>query len=312
MAVILKPSNPKDRLVGLAYSTWFQDANWQNVWGTPELGYYRSDDRRVIRQHAEWIADAGVDYVWVDWSNDVLYTPGVTKGRTDFEMIENSVKVMFEEYSQMKKHPKISIFIGCPDWPKAVDDGKLTAKADQVYEWFCKDPKYRKIMQDYLGKPLLVVYVNTPTPWQTGIPKWNHPKFTVRWMTGFITQQPYLMDETKTISRYGYWSWEDRGPQTVAPYRGTAEAMVCVACYRKEYDDSVLSPGRRNGQTFREQWARVRKVGPRICNVVSFNEWTKGEQPSAEGSKDVEPSKEFGHLYMSILKDEIAKFKRGI
>ncbi len=312
MSIMPKPSNPKDRLVGLAYNTAHFDADWHDVWGTPELGFYRSDDRKVIRQHAEWITEAGVDYVYIDWSNDVAYTPGITKNRADFEMIENSTKLVFDEYSKMKKHPKISIFIGCPGTPQSLDDGALTRKADQIVNWFLKIPKYRRIMQHYLSKPLLVVYTGTPNPFPTGLPKWNHPAFTVRWMTGFITQQPNLMDETKTISKYRYWSWEDRGPQTIAPYKGMAEAMVCVACYRKENDDSVLSPGRRNGLTFREQWARVRKVGPRICNVVSFNEWVLWEQPSAEGSKDLEPSKEYGHLYMKILKEEIARFKQGI
>ena len=38
---------------------------------------------------------------------------------------------------------------------------------------------------------------------------------------------------------------------------------------------------------------------------------TTGEQPSKEVSKDIEPSKAFGHLYLDILKEEIAKFKAG-
>jgi len=45
--------------------------------------------------------------------------------------------------------------------------------------------------------------------------------------------------------------------------------------------------------------------------VVSWNEWLCGEQPSAEISKDLEPSKEHGRLYLNLLKEQIALFKAG-
>jgi hypothetical protein len=45
--------------------------------------------------------------------------------------------------------------------------------------------------------------------------------------------------------------------------------------------------------------------------VVSWNEWSKGEQPSAEVSKDIEPSKEFGTQYMDLLGREVSLFKAG-
>ena len=36
-----------------------------------------------------------------------------------------------------------------------------------------------------------------------------------------------------------------------------------------------------------------------------------GEQPSAEISKGIEPSQEFGRFYLDLLKEQIAKFKRN-
>jgi hypothetical protein len=70
-------------------------------------------------------------------------------------------------------------------------------------------------------------------------------------------------------------------------------------------------PGRRNGQTFREQWARARRIGPKFALAGTWNEWVVSEQPSAEISKDLEPSKEYGRLYLDILKEEIRLFKAG-
>lgn len=307
-AAMPRPCPPRERQVGIAYTTWHRSTQWQGVWGTPELGFYRSDDRAVIRKHAAWLAEAGVDFIWIDWSNDLNYQYGITKGRPDFDMIEESTVAIFEEYAKLSQHPRISIFIGCPGDPEGVRDGRLTRKADQVYRQFVANPRFRPLLQTYLGKPLLVVYVNTPSPWQQGVPQWDDPRFTVRYMTGFVTQQPPLQGPDR-LSRYGYWSWEDRGDQTYTVHEGQAEQMVVSACWRP--DPECPTPGRRNGQTFRERWARVRRFGPRFAMVTTFNEWVLGEQPSAEGSRDVEPSKEFGHLYMDVLKEQIALFKKG-
>jgi len=311
---LLPPVPPKQRLVGIAYTNWHSSTDWKNTWGTPELGCYTSTDREVIRQHAQWLYDAGVDFVWVDWSNNVTYIPGQGDETSAHALIERSTHMMFEEYSKMKHSPKISIFIGVTGAPESAQDGRLQRKADQLYRMYVSDPKYRKLLQDYLGKPLLVVYVDTPTPWTNGTPDWNDDRFTVRWMTGFVTEQKYLCTDD-LISQYGYWSWEDRGKQTYTVFNGHPEAMVVTACWRKQFEPTdanyIPAMGRRGGETFKTQWARACEIGPKFAMVVSWNEWVKSEQPSVEVSKDIEQSKEFGRFYLDLLKEEISKFKTG-
>ncbi|MDR0288263.1 MAG: hypothetical protein LBI03_11250, partial [Clostridiales bacterium] len=272
------PRTPYDeRYVGLAYTTWCYKGFWNTnkVWTTPLLGKYTSDDRTVIRQHAEWIADAGVDFIWIDWSNDVDYDVSIKKvindtARPDFSMIERSTLYIFEEYSKMRQEgkvtPKISIFIGCPDpsQTSAISDGRLTRKANQVYDWFVNNPdhpEYRDLIMDYNGKPLLVVYAGTPTPWGDGLPAWDDDRFTVRWMSGFLTQQPYLLNTDTLESKYGYWSWEDRGAQTFSVSDGKPEAMIVVPSWRAEETDPPGTGERYDGLTFKEQWARARLIG---------------------------------------------------
>lgn len=303
-------ANGSERQVGMAYSTWFPPNGWSNTWSEPELGCYDSADPHVIRQHAEWLSDAGVDFIWIDWSNNIKADPTDRKSpqRSDLLLIERATRILFEEYTRLKRHPKISIFLGCPDHPKAIEDGSLQRKVDQVYKEYVADPRFRPLIQDYLGKPLLVIYVGTPSPFQNGTPKWDDPRFTVRWMTGFLTQQHNLIS-ADLISKYGYWSWEDRGKQTYSVFNDQPEAMVVTACWRD--DPECPAPGRRGGKTFREQWSRARQIGTKFAMVVSWNEWCIEEQPSPEISKDIEPSKAFGHLYLDILKEEIARFKSG-
>lgn len=299
---------PAERRVGLAYTTWHRTLPWPNVWGEPALGYYASWDRRVIRRHAAWLYDAGVDFVWIDWSNNVNYTPNVTQGRPDFDGIEGSTYVMFEEWAALEHAPGICIFLGCPGEPEAATDGRLQAKADQVHDLYIGDPRFRKLWPDYLGKPLLLVYAGTPTPWQTGPGPWDDERFTVRWVTGYVSEQGAL--RTQDRISHDYWSWEDRGPATFTVHDGRPEAMTVTASWREQAPPNyVPARGRMGGQTFREAWERARVIGPRFAMVVSWNEWVLGEQISAEAGKDLEPSKLHGDLYLRILKEEIAKFK---
>ncbi len=305
---IASPTPANERLVGLAYTTWFGSTNWPNVWGTPQLGFYRSDDRAVIRRHAEWISDAGVDFIFVDWSNDVDYTPGQPK-HAHLKPLEDATEVVFDEFAALARRPRIAIMIGTAGAPAAAFDGRLQRKADQVWKTFAENPRYRPLLQEYLGKPLLIVYANTPTPYGTKLP-WNDPRFTVRWMTGFVTEQPTLRTP-ELVSHAGYWSWEDRGAQTFTVHDGRPEAMTVVAAWREDSHANIAAGGRRNGATFREQWARARQLGPKFALVVSWNEWVSGEQPSAEVSKDLEPSREHGRFYLDLLKEQVSLFKSG-
>jgi hypothetical protein len=245
-----------DKIVGLAYTTWFTSTPWTNVWGTPELGFYTSNDTTVIKQHGEWLADAGVDFIFIDWSNDLGYIPGVTVNRPDFDMIENSVPIIFKEWAKIKGAPKISIMLGCPDHPEAFSDGTMQRKIDQVYSQYIDNKADSSQYFKYLGKPLLIIYIGTPSPFENGIPDFQDSRFTIRYMTGFITEQPNLLSGNNRLSKYGYWSWEDRGDQTYTLLDGQPEACTVSAASRADSVNSIPAIGRDNGLTFQSRWCK--------------------------------------------------------
>ena len=301
------------RMVGIGYQCWFPPQRWKNAWDEPELGFYRSDDKKVIRQHAKWLYDAGVDFIWIDWSNNIGNRIEGQK-RADLEKIENATRILFDEYVKLAKRPKISIFLGIDGNPDYVHNGLLQKKADQVYEQYIWPPEYRDLIFHYQGKPLLVVYVWTPSPFPEGLPQWNDNRFTVKWMTGFLSNQPNLIDQNY-ISKYGYWSWWDRDPQAYSMYNGKPETMIVSAAYpgAKGWDDAgdISRRGRLGGHTFLDQFERARDIDVQMVLINSWNEWVPTEEISPEFSNDIEPSKTLGRFYLNLMKQEIAIFKEN-
>jgi hypothetical protein len=303
---------PETRQVGIAYAAWHDRIPWGKTWDVPQLGQYLSTELNIIRQHAAWLSDANVDFIYIDWSNNLNTGIGDNKGQHRQLFIEGTTRVIFDAYKKLQRHPKIVIMIGFPGDKAGLADGRLQRKADQVWNEFAANPIYENIYLHYLHYPLLLVYTGTPSPFSKGLPRCGDPRFTVRYMTGFVSQQPGLL-APGSVSHYGYWSWEDRGTPTVAAYQGSAEAINVVAAWRGDAASNVPAEGRRDGQTYRDGWARARKVGPHFALAGSFNEWSNpNEEPSAEISKDIEPSHVFGMQYLDLLKKEATAFKTGI
>lgn len=313
------PIRNSKKTVGIAYNTMHRQ-DWTQFTVRPllakQLGYescsYNSNDPRVILQHGKWLADAGVDYALMDWSNDIDYIYGETKNSPEIDMIEQSVPLIFDLWRSIPKSPQIAIMLGAPDKPEAFTDGRMKRKADQVYNQFLAHKTYRKQYFHLQGKPLLVIYTGTPNPFPNGLPKFVDNRFTIRYITGFITEQPSIKDGL--LSRYGYWSWEDRGNQTYTMVDGVPEFCVVTAAQREQEENPpykyIPAVGRNGGETFKASWKRARELNVSTVLVVAWNEFFSWEcQGKVELNKDIEPTEEFGDQYLKMLKDEISGFK---
>ena len=315
----LYPKTPfNERMVGIAYGTWHTRARrWgDKTWDIPMTGPYLSDDRDIIYKHGVMLAEAGIDFVFMDWSNNTCYDPETMREkREDFRMIEESTDLLFEIWATIPNAPKICIFVG-PGHSKQenVDNGNHQKKVDQVYRDYIENPKNNDMYFYYDGKPLLICYGATPTYYGPN-PDWTDDRFTVRWMTGYVGQQTELFDK-ETKRSYGYWSWEERGEQTYTVHNGTVEAITCTAASRQQTANGpweyIPAYPRNNGATLKQQFQRANDLGARFVILVSWNEWTTGEQPSAEISKDLEPSQIHGTFYYDLMKEQIKKFKGKI
>ena len=312
----------KDRLVGLAYSTWMYKGNpYPNCWETPYIGKYTSlDSPDTLRAHAELMYDAGVDFIFVDWSNNVDYDFYNKKDyrngikRNDFETIESATTQLFESWSKIENTPNIAVFIGCPGDEGAVRDGRLQKKADQVYREYLENEEFAKKYQLFDGKPLLLVYLGTPAFTGGGNPArtWTDDRFTVRFVTGFMGQQGLYNQKTRAC-KLPIWSWEEREQQVYTINGKNIECMTVHCAHRSQSDpgepDYIPSAGRDWGMTFLKSWARAKEFGLQVVLLTTWNEYSKGEQPTSEINKDLEPTVQSGTLYYDIMKEQIKLFK---
>jgi len=301
------PALPPERMrrVGIVYSTWFPPQVWDRAWSRPDLGEYDSADPYIIAQHADWLYAADVDFIFIDWSNNIR-----AHEQPILRQIEDATDVVFQVYAELDERPQISIFLGIEGDPAHLDNGNLRRKADQIYTQYVSNPRYRPLMVHYLGKPLLVVYVSTPSPWQDGLPDWDDDRFTVRWMTGFMDDQPALRTE-QGYSRHGFWSFWERAPQTVTMFDRQPESIAVTAAHPGYYGwGDKGNAGRSRGATFREQWDLARQFKPRFVIINSWNEWVPPEEMNPEWSNDLEPSQAHGYIYLELLANEIEEYRR--
>jgi hypothetical protein len=246
----------KKTLIGIGYETWFMPGvvTWNTAEATPVLGRYRSDDPKVIRQHAEWISGAGFDYIMVDWSNNL--GDNWTNGQA--QSIIAGTDAVFREYAELPRHPKIVLLLGA-DADKGVDTDHFRAQIAEIKAKYLKNPAYRAILQEYQGKPLIGVYYalsgNPPT--------WDDPDFTVRYMTG--------LHET-TGDPAGVWSWIDRAPLVSGPVTQVSKfdgGSSAGGESKNGSATSVLAAGHTFGQSFTFAGSALTKVSALLATYGS-------------------------------------------
>lgn len=106
-------------------------------WGEPLFGYYRTDDRYVLRRHAQMLADAGVEVVIFDVTNQLTY-------REYYE-------ALLDEWSQVRadggRTPQVAFL--CPFWaPQRV--------VPQLYRELYEPGLHPELWFRWEGKPLIL------------------------------------------------------------------------------------------------------------------------------------------------------------
>lgn len=184
--------------VGMGYQTWFSERVYQfeTSPAVPVLGRYRSDDPRVIRQHFEWLRWAGVDFLFIDWSNNLNAN---WENGTAESIIEGTDAVLKQLVAQRRgRRLQFALLLG-------LDGGEVGTphfleQIDLIKERYLADERIRNLFLEHDGKPLIAIYNGART---TEPPEWDDEDFTVRYLGAF---------REIVLNPGGQWSWKDRVP----------------------------------------------------------------------------------------------------
>ena len=229
-------------------------------WGQSIFGYYLSDDEGVLRKHAQMLADAGVDVIIFDVTNQLTYP--------------RSWQALCRVFAEVRKAggqtPQIAFL--CPFWdPKKV--------ARELWDQLYSQGLYPELWFRWEGKPLILA-----DPARTDLGPEIRDRFTFR-----KPQPDYFVGPTGP----NQWSWLEVFPQHVFTNAAGAREQMTVGVAQNAVDGklSVLSNPRSHGRSFHEgrepapadcdfsgrnfaeQWRRALQVDPEFIFITGWNEW---------------------------------------
>ncbi|PWM45906.1 MAG: hypothetical protein DBX47_03565 [Clostridiales bacterium] len=357
VATISEAGAKKDKFVGLFYWNW-HEPGWRNgeiavnnndiitafnnetmwtdtthpawswelmnhSWHEPVYGYYLSDDTWVLRRHAEALADAGVDVIFLDCTNAT-------------HLFDKSLDALFKTFQQAYddgvKVPKISFVLsfGSSDYRRE--------QLEMLYSRYYRDGLYKDTWFIYEGKPMVM----GTTTFTKNYEYYNEIKdfFTMR------SIDPRYINNTGIND----WTWSNLYPQHMAYIRKDKKTIkeqmsvsVAMNCdHNGNLSSSNAGSSVVNGRTytvqngydtrinaveygahFSEQFEYAIAQDPEFIFITGWNEriamrfaeWQGtlngfADQFSAEFSRDIEFSKtNLKDSYYYQMVDYIRKFK---
>ncbi len=301
-------TNRRD-LVGICYTVWFnailgnRDTPvevWHNVseveagrqnfgpknafhyWGKPALGYYRSNDRNVIRRHMTQLSEAGVDFIIIDHTYEGDHWLGGSGWNLYTTIPMDAIlETITEMRAEGKQTPYVVFWVG-------TNKGPLYRA---VYDRYYAREEWQDCFVYWDGKPFIISWGEAEDcPYQD--------LFTVRTMRGLGS-----VDEAK--NNWSFLTIDNEGKHATAP-DGTPEQVTVAVATQETYMSLPTAHGREGGLFWFKQWSYAFRARPKIVTLTWWNEWCAQRLEIAPGvyeftdnynreySRDIEPM-EGGH-----------------
>lgn len=269
---------PRD-LVGIEYETWFTPLNmqWQSAEAVPLLGRYQSSDALVTQQQALWLDRAGVNFILIDWTNNLWGKTSWSQRSANIRQLVDGTTALLNTYARMRSEglptPQVALLLGLNNGVSTTTTA-LSEEMTWIEDQYVRNPRYQGLWVHYLGKPLIVIFNGAGPAAAAGQPPIPTSQFTVRWMASQL--------QSNGLQRAGYWSWMDGSVHPVlTTYRGQPEALtVTPAFFGAGGWTGPQAMGRLGGTTYLREFAEALRDHPRFLLINQFNEFA-GEPPSA-------------------------------
>ncbi|MDA8375851.1 MAG: hypothetical protein M0Z50_02015 [Planctomycetia bacterium] len=277
---------PRRHLVGIDYEPWFTPLNmtWNTAEAVPMLGKYSSFNPAVIRQHALWLDQMGINYILIDWSNNLWGKTRFSQRSPGAKQLTAATTLLLKTYAQMRRQgiatPEVTLLLGIDNGPVTTTTA-VNGEIAWIYRKYIQNSRYAGLWLNYHKKPLIVVFNGGGPPFLAAKlaadePPINTHDFTVRWMASQLQNAPHF-------ARAGYWSWMDGSIHPIPTYHGKqCEALTITPAFFA--DGGWLAPtarARDNGCTFIRELNTALRYRPHFLNICQWKEFAG--QPIGQG-----------------------------
>lgn len=194
--------------------------HYPHHWGESIFGYYRNDDPAVLRKHAQMLADAGVDAVFFDVTNQLTYPESwKALGQTFGEMRRQGLKV-----------PQMAFLT--PFWqPRKV--------VRELYEQLYKPGLHPELWFQWKGKPLILA---DPDLLRDDVIKRDRHTASVELAPGESVGVAFTADRPFDAAALSTPTWGERGSSaTLTLRRGDAKGEVVATTRLEDVRDNAWS-----------------------------------------------------------------------
>ncbi|MBQ7699733.1 MAG: hypothetical protein IJT49_05265 [Clostridia bacterium] len=273
-----------------------------HFWNESIYGYYKTNDRWVLRRHAELLADAGVDVIFFDNTNGTF---------TFKDSYQHIFEVFEEAYNDGVNVPKISFLLPFGDQKSAETQMRM------LYQDIYQRGRYQKLWFYFDGKPMVMCS-------REFMQRDDDLNAAIKEFFTFRAPQPGYKTQAKIRDM---WGWLSVYPQTryLAKGKSDVEQITVGVAVNHNYVTHQLSAmngeniiGRtytskgidtqpdavKYGANFAEQFEYAISVDPKVIFITGWNEWIAGrydewcgvknafpDEFNDEFSRDIEPTK---------------------
>ncbi len=255
-----------------------------HYWAEPYFGYYNSNDEWVIRKHGYMLAEAGVDFIFVDATNGIIY--------------ERNLEALLKVWSQMRaegyKVPQICFHCGNTD-------SLAASSLSFLWNTYYSTGKYADMWFHWDGKPLIFY----PESLNKSISDEMKNFFTARQSWAFTSDDWYTSRRGR-----GRWAWADMYPQKpgLSP-SGDVEQMIVMSGFwangsngtnagrsythangipthegNWDFGFALMNTTSGLGLAFQEHFDYAMEVDPPLIMITGWNEWWAGRWGGSSGN----------------------------
>lgn len=295
-------------------------------WAEPYFGYYSSHDEWVYRKHAYMLDAAGVDFIFLDVSNNKFYV--------------EQCKILFDTWKSIRDEgghtPQIAFMFG--DMPFTLLNGLYN-----LLEPFYNNPDYGELLFCWEGKPLLLGNSDTPDG-RTWTVSGTTPQTRAQYRQ-YLNENPdlsaFYKNEYKTLlserftvrkcwawqagTYQGYWDWLQESPQALGTNADGKIEQISVSMgvhahtnrgrsylngdntYNSKGDFGFSLGTAQYGSFFAEQFDYALTQDVDMVMITGWNEWYAGVQSTGNQNQTCGQTSTPGYYMVDQMSPEYSR-----